>query len=259
MGLRGTDVARESAEIVLTDDDFASIVAGVEEGRIAYGNVRKVVYLLISCGAAEIVIFILSLAAGLPMPLVAVQLLWLNLVTNGIQDVALAFEPGEGDELRRRPRPPEEPLMDRSMVEQCVISAAVMGVVSFLAFAWLLDHGRTLEAARNEVLLLYVLFENCHLGNVRSETRSAFAVSPFRNPYLVLGAVVAQALHIGAMHTPGLRDVLRIEPVSVAGWLGLLAVSTTVVLAMEAYKLVRGRTRAEPAPGGAAPGGAAAA
>jgi Ca2+-transporting ATPase len=103
-GQSGTDVARETADIIMTDDNFASIVGGVEEGRIAYANVRKVIFLLISTGAAELVLFRAGLIlTGLPLPLLAVQLLWLNLVTNGIQDVALAFEPGEGDELRKSP------------------------------------------------------------------------------------------------------------------------------------------------------------
>ncbi len=109
MGRSGTEVARESADLVITDDNFASIVAGVEEGRIAYANVRKVIFLLVSTGAAELVLFLLALFTGQPLPLLAVQLLWLNLVTNGIQDVALAFEPAEGDELERPPRPPTSP------------------------------------------------------------------------------------------------------------------------------------------------------
>ena len=96
MGRSGTDVARETAELIITDDNFASIVAGIEEGRIAYANVRKVIFLLISTGAAELVLFSLALIFAMPLPLLPVQLLWLNLVTNGIQDVALAFEPGEG-------------------------------------------------------------------------------------------------------------------------------------------------------------------
>ncbi|MCK5642972.1 MAG: HAD-IC family P-type ATPase, partial [Gammaproteobacteria bacterium] len=101
MGKSGTDVARETADLIIADDNFSSIVAGVEEGRIAYGNVRKVIFLLISTGMAELVLFALALLTGLPLPLLAVHLLWLNLVTNGIQDVALAFEPGEGNELNR--------------------------------------------------------------------------------------------------------------------------------------------------------------
>jgi magnesium-transporting ATPase (P-type) len=110
MGKGGTDVARESADLIITDDNFASIVSGIEEGRIVYGNLRKVIFFSVSTGVAEIFLFILALIFNMPLPLLAVQLLWLNLVTNGIQDVALAFEPGEGGEMKRPPRPPEEPM-----------------------------------------------------------------------------------------------------------------------------------------------------
>ncbi|MDH5711747.1 MAG: HAD-IC family P-type ATPase, partial [Gammaproteobacteria bacterium] len=202
MGLSGTDVARETADLIITDDNFNSIVAGVEEGRIAYANVRKVIFLLISTGAAELVLFTLALLTGLPLPLVAVQLLWLNLVTNGIQDVALAFEPGEGDELQHPPRPPEEPIFNRLMIERVVISAMVIGSVAFLVFQWLIISGFTLEQARNGTLLLMVLFENVHVFNCRSEVRSVFRHSPLRNPILLIGTVIAQLVHIGAMYTP---------------------------------------------------------
>ena len=106
MGRGGTDVAREAADLVLSDDNFATIVAGVEEGRIAYQNIRNVVYLLTAAGIAEVVTVGLAVVAGLPLPLLPVQLLWLNLVTNGFQDVALACERGRGDELRSPPRAP---------------------------------------------------------------------------------------------------------------------------------------------------------
>ena len=103
MGKSGTDVAREAAELVISDDNFATIVAGIEEGRVAYDNIRKVIYLLISTGAAELVLMALAVATGTPyLPLLPVQILWLNLVTNGIQDVALAFEPNEGGVLQRQ-------------------------------------------------------------------------------------------------------------------------------------------------------------
>ncbi|HHH44222.1 MAG TPA: HAD family hydrolase [Gammaproteobacteria bacterium] len=239
MGRSGTDVARENADIIITDDHFASIVAGVEEGRIAYANVRKVIFLLVSTGAAELVLFTLALFTGQPLPLLAVQLLWLNLVTNGIQDVALAFEPGEGGELQRPPRPPQEPVFNRLMIERVLLSALVIGVMAFLVYQWLLGRGFSLDEARNGTLLLMVLFENIHVFNSRSETRSVFRHSPLRNPLLLLGTAVAQLVHIGAMYTPGLRDVLRIQPVSWQHWLELLGLALSVLLAMELHKRVR--------------------
>jgi len=241
MGKSGTDVARETADIILVDDNFASIVAGVEEGRIAYSNVRKVVFLLLSTGAGEIVLFLLSLLAGLPLPLTAVQLLWLNLVTNGIQDVALAFEPGEGNELKKPPRSPDEPIFNRLMIERVVVSAIVMGVVAFAVFNSLLLQGMTEVEARNGTLLLMVLFENIHVFNSRSETCSVFRSNPFRNPVLLFGTLAAQGLHIAAMYTPGLRDVLQLIPVSFEQWFQTLLPALSLLLAAELYKGVRGK------------------
>lgn len=238
MGQRGTDVARESSELILTDDNFASIVAGVEEGRIAYGNVRKVIFLLISSGAAELLLFVLTTIAGLPAPLWPVQLLWLNLVTNGIQDVALAFEPGEGGEIKRRPRAPKEPIFNRLMLERTIVSALVMALICFFAYRWMLAHGWQLPHAQNGVLLLLVLFENIQAGNSRSETASLFTQSPFRNRLLLFGTSVAQLLHIGAMYTPGLRDVLRLESISLVQWIITLGLALLLLVTAELHKML---------------------
>jgi calcium-translocating P-type ATPase len=243
MGVSGTDVARETADLVLTDDNFASIVAGVEEGRVAYANVRKVIFLLVSTGAAEIVLFMLALAAHVPLPLMAVQLLWLNLVTNGIQDVALAFEPAEGDELSRPPRAPRERIFNRLMIERVALSAVVIGGLAFAVFTWLLARGVPQEEARNATLLLMVLFENVQAFNSRSETRSVFRHDPLRNKLLLFGTLAAQLIHIGAMYTPGLREVLGVQPVSPELWAGLLAVSLAILVAMEAHKRLVARRR----------------
>ncbi len=241
MGKSGTDVARETADLIITDDRFDSIVAGVEEGRIAYANVRKVIFLLISTGAAELVLFVLALFSGQPLPLLAVQLLWLNLVTNGIQDIALAFEPGEGDELNRPPRSPQEPIFNRLMVERVIISALVIGSVAFLLFQWLIKQGYSIEEARNGTLLLMVLFENVHVFNSRSETRSVFRHSPMRNPLLLFGTLSAQLIHIGAMYTPWIRDVLHIQPVSLNHWLELLSLALSVLIVMELHKAIKSK------------------
>jgi len=237
MGKSGTDVARETAELIITDDNFNSMVSGVEEGRIAYANVRKVIFLLISTGAAELVLFTLALITGLPLPLLAVQLLWLNLVTNGIQDVALAFEPAEGDELERPPRPPRESIFNRIMIERVVVSALTIGIVAFLLFQYLMNQGFTMEEARNGTLLLMVLFENIHVFNSRSETRSVFRHNPLRNPILLFGTAAAQLIHIGAMYTPWISDVLQIQPVSLEHWLQLLGMALSVLVVMELHKL----------------------
>jgi magnesium-transporting ATPase (P-type) len=237
----GTDVAKDTAEMIVADDSFASIVAGVEEGRHAYANVRKVIYLLISTGAAEVLLFLLALLARMPLPLFAVQILWLNLVTNGIQDVALAFEGGEPGAMRRPPRKPTEGIFNRLMVEQTIVSGLVMGILAFGSWHWLLANGWEEEGARNIVLMLMVLLQNVHVFNCRSEYESAFRVPLRRNVVLVGGVLAAHGIHILALHLPLLQTVLRTEPITLAQWGVLLLLALPLLVVMELYKWVRAR------------------
>lgn len=240
MGKSGTDVAREASELVISDDNFATIVGGVEEGRVAYDNIRKVIYLLISTGAAELVLMALAIATGTPyLPLLPVQLLWLNLVTNGIQDVALAFEPNEGGVLQRQPRSPRERIFNQLMIERTLIAALVMGVVGFLTFRWFLPDDASdaeVASARNALLLLMVLFENIHIGNCRSETKSALVMSPLRSPILLAGAIAAFLIHVIVIHTPFGQMLLYAEPVSLQSWGILILLALTVFPVMELHK-----------------------
>lgn len=241
MGKSGTDVAKETADLIISDDRFASIVAGVEEGRIAYSNIRKVIYLLISTGVAELILITLSLFFDTPMPLTAIQILWLNLVTNGIQDKGLAFEPGEGDELTYKPRNPEESIFDKLMIERIVISGVFMGVITFSYFSYLIDKGEELTKAQNITLLLMVLFENLMILNCRSEIKSAFALNIFRNKFLLIGTICALLVHVSTMFIPALRDVLGTSPLDFTEWIQLPVLAFSIVIIMEIYKYLRRR------------------
>ena len=240
MGKSGTDVAREAAELVISDDNFATIVGGVEEGRVAYDNIRKVIYLLISTGAAELVLMSLAVVTGTPyLPLLPVQILWLNLVTNGIQDVALAFEPNEGDMLQRKPRSPNERVYKQLMIERTVVAALVMGGIGFLTFHWFLPaeaNEAEVASARNALLLLMVLFENVHIGNCRSETKSALKLSPLRSPVLLTGVIVAFLVHLSVMYTPFGHSVLETEPIALKNWGILFLLALTIFPVMELHK-----------------------
>jgi len=237
MGRGGTDVAREAAGLVLSDDNFATIVNGIEEGRIAYQNIRNVVYLLIAAGVAEVLTVGLAVLVGLPLPLLPVQLLWLNLVTNGIQDVALGFERGQGDELRARPRRPGESIFDRLMIERGLLAGFWMAGVAFLAFVAMLEAGLPLEEARNQLLLLMVLMQNVDAFNARSETRSVFRVPLRNNPLLAIGVAVALLLHVAAMHTPFLQRVLQLAPLDDVERTVLPLLAISLLLVMELHKL----------------------
>ncbi|QCL97425.1 cation-translocating P-type ATPase [Agrobacterium tumefaciens] len=243
MGLKGTDVAKESADIIVTDDNFASIISGIREGRTAYSNIRKVILMSVATGAAEIFLFLVAIPLGFPMPLLPVQLLWLNLVTNGIQDVALASEKPEGDELSQPPRHPREPIFDHVMIRRIAQSTLVIGGGGFVVFYWLLATGYTVEQARNLLLLLFVLFENVQTVACRSERRSVFATPLFGNPILMVSVGLSQLVHIGAMHSAWLQDVLSLTPISLFEWTLMLIVSATLLVVTEVEKFVNGRSR----------------
>ena len=232
----GTDIAKDTASIIVTDDNFASIVAGIEEGRHAYANVRKVTLLLISTGLAELVLIGLSIAAGLPVPLLAVQILWLNLVTNGIQDVALAFEAGEKGVMKVPPRSPKEGMFNRKMIEQVLLSGLTMALICFAAWAWLINSGWKVTTARNGLLTLLVLMQFYHVLNCRSETTSAFRIPLKNNPVLMLGMVLAFAIHVLATEVPFLQLLLRTESLPTQYWLGFAAVGIAMTIVLEIYK-----------------------
>ena len=235
----GTDVAKDAASMIVTDDRFSSIVAGIEEGRFAYDNVRKVTLLLVATGMAEVLLFTFSLLAGTPLPLFAVQLLWLNLVTEGVQHIGLAFEPGEPGAMERPPRPPAQPIFDRLMIQQVVVSAFTMSVVGFTLFAWLLGNGWGEADARNLLMLLFVLFENVQVFNARSERVSAFRMPLSRNWLVVAATGGSLLIHVAAMYIPPVAGTLSIAPVPLEWWGILLLLSMTVLVVMEVYKRIR--------------------
>ncbi|WP_375204252.1 cation-translocating P-type ATPase [Hyphococcus sp.] len=246
MGAGGTDVARAASDLIITDDNFASIVAGVEEGRAAYDNIRKIVWLLLATAVTEVLIFVLALVFSMPIPLTAVQILWMNLVTEGVQDVALAFEGKEPDLMKRKPRKPNEPIFNRQMIEQCLIIGLYVSIISFGLYYYLHEIlGFDVETARNLNLLFLVSFHNFHAFNCRSETRSAFQVPLSANPILIFGVAGAQLIHILAMYTPVISDVLEIEPVALWEWAVVFTLGATVVLVGELYKFFIARPRAQ--------------
>jgi magnesium-transporting ATPase (P-type) len=234
----GTDIAKDISAIIVTDDNFASIVSGVEEGRFTYDNIRKVTYLLISTGIAEIILIALSLLFGLPIPLVAVQLLWLNLVTNGIQDVALAFEAGEKGAMDRQPRNTQEAIFNKLMLKQSLVSGFTMSIIAFITWYWLMHNNWNEGEARNIILLLMVLFENVHVFNCRSEITSTFK-TPISNNYILIGGVIlAQGIHIASMYIPVMQEILSVEPVGFDTWFYLLLMALSLLIVMEIFKLI---------------------
>ena len=234
----GTDIAKDVASIIITDDNFKSIAEGIKGGRQTYDNIRKVIYLLLSTGTSEIIMFFLALIAGLPLPLTAIQLLWLNLVTNGIQDKGLAFESEEDNAMKRPPRKPTEGVFNRLMISQIIISGIFVGFGGFLLWHYLLEQDYSESHARTLVFMFMVLAENFHVFNCRSETKSTFTIPFSKNWLLIIGVILAQAIHILAINIPLMQDVLHTMPVSPGEWLWLTALAFSVIPVMELFKWV---------------------
>lgn len=240
----GTDVAKEVSELVITDDDFASVYAAVEEGRTAFRNIRMATFFLLSTGAAEVILILAALGLDWPLPLLPAQILWLNVVTNGVADVALAFEPGEKSLFRRRPRPIDEGVLDRRLLERLVLVAIWLAAGTIGIFYWMWSvNGEDLEVARTATLTALVLLQAVHVFNCRSEDVSVFRTSLLTNKVLLLGASTSVAIHIAAMYVPWTQELLGLEPLSAVTWLVAIGLAFTVVLVNEGHKHFRPATR----------------
>lgn len=236
MGRGGTDVARAASDLVIADDNFATIVAGVEEGRVTFLNVRKIVIFMLATGVAEIMMFIAAVAAGLPMPLTPVQLLWLNLVTNGLQDVTLGFGKGEGDELQRAPNSKLAALVDRDAIVLMLPGTVVMTLAAVWMMGEHLAAGSSVDEARNAVLFLVVLFQNGFLLSVRNLHLPFWRWHPPENGWLFTGLSAALLLHVTAQHIPFTQRLLGVSPIGLDVVMQSLVAALVVLMVTETAK-----------------------
>ncbi len=236
----GSDVAKETSNMIIIDNNFLSIVSGIEEGRNAYANIRKVIYMLVSCGLAEILFFILSILINMPMPLLAVQLLWLNLVTDGLQDVALSFE--REDTMKDKPRSPKENIFDNTLVSEILISGIFMGIIVFIVWIYLIKHvGMDLSLARGYIMALMVFMQNIHVINCRSEKQSLLKTNPFANIFVIIAIVSSIGLQLLIMHVPLFSHILKTEPIDFYHMIILFLVALPILMVMEFYKWIKRR------------------
>ena len=235
----GTDIARETADMIIVDDNFKSIVAGIKEGRIAYANIRKIVLFLISCGLAEVTFFCLSIILDLPMPLVAIQLLWINVVTDGIQDFALSFEKAEKGILQEKPRNPKESIFNRELLQEILVSGLLIGCIVFIVWYYLLNKvNMEISMARGYIMALMVFIQNIHVFNCRSEHKSAFSV-PFTSNKLILVAFFSGIiLQVIVMEVPILSKFLQTVSIPFMHLVYLFLIALLILLIMEVYKML---------------------
>ena len=218
MGISGTDVTRETADMVLTDDNFASIVSAVEQGRIIYSNIRKFVSFLTSCNVGEIGTIFFGTLFGWPMPLTAIQLLWMNLLTDGAPALALGMENQEPGIMDRPPRPASQPIIDRSMFFGLVLQGIAITGVTLLAFRMGFSVFGSVEAART---MAFVTLSGCQVLRAytnRSERASVFSLGVFSNRWMQYAALSSTALLLAVVYVPGLNTVFNAIPLSPAHW-----------------------------------------
>lgn len=236
----GTDIARETAKMIVLDDNFKSIVSGILEGRVAYANVRKIILFLVSCGLAEVLFFCLAILFDMDMPLVAIQILWLNVVTDGIQDFALSFEKAENDIMKEKPRDPKESLFDKSILEEIIVSGTIIGLIVFGVWYYLIKVAHMdVPTARGYIMALMVFIQNIHVFNCRSERSSAFKISLKSNWIIVGGVIASVLLQVIVMEVDILSKLLQTVVVPFSSMIGLFAIASIVLVLMELYKKIR--------------------
>ena len=235
----GTDVSKETADMIILDDNFTSIVQGVKEGRCAYSNIRKITYFLLSCSIAEVLFFILAICVGAGTPLLAIQLLWLNVITDGFQDISLSLEKPEADIMNEKPRATTESLFSKSMVCQCLTLGLTIGMLVFGTWMVLTQAlNYEIVVARSLVMALMVFLQNFHALNCRSEKQSISKLSISSNWFFFVAVFGSIGLQVLFMEIPVLSKLLSLTTVSYIDLAILLAMSLLVIVVGEVYKAI---------------------
>ncbi len=244
MGRAGTEVTKEAADMVIADDNFASIVAAVEQGRGIYDNIRKTMQYLLAGNVGELLLITACVVIGLPMPLLPIQLLWINLVTDGVPALCLATDPIDPSVMKRKPRRKRESLTDKSFVSVMLVTGVLTAAVSLAVYIFALG-GETEEMARTHAFTALVYAELLRSFGARSETRSVWQVGFFSNLKLALVVLASMGLSFWAPHNALLGSFLKVEPMPLHHCFLLLAVGAIPLLVLEVWKIVR-RRRKEP-------------
>jgi Ca2+-transporting ATPase len=246
MGITGTDVAKETADMVLTDDNYASIVAAVEQGRVIYANIRKFVFYLLSCNLAEIAVIFIAILAGLPSPLTAIQLLWLNLITDGAPALALGMEKGDPDTMSRQPRPPSESIINREMWVRIVIQTIAIATVTLVAY-WIglgIDQGHP-HLAGTMAFVTLSFSELLRAFTARSDHYPLFRIGVFSNKWMIYAVASSLVLLLLVIYAPFLQSVFNTVPLTLSQWEVVLPLLVVPAVVAEVSKWVINRLQSQ--------------
>lgn len=243
MGITGTEVAKEASDIILLDDNFGSIVSAIEEGRGIYKTIKKVIVYLVSTSLGEVLVITGSLIVGLPLPLLAAQIIWLNFVTDGLFIPALAMEPREKNLLKAGFERPSKYMVDKGMAVRMFLMALPMTVFTLVLFAW--TYEADLAKAMTVALTLLAVFQWFNAWNSRSEHESVFKMSPWNNKWLIAGTLGAFGLQLVAIYHPFFQNFLRTVPLGLSDWVIVLILATSIILVEEVRKIFSSYKKAE--------------
>ena len=236
----GTDIAKETANMIVMDDNFTSIVEGVEDGRVAYANIRKIIYFLISCGLAEVLFFLLSVLFNMPVPLVAIQLLWLNVVTDGLQDFALSFEKAEKGIMKEKSISPQTSLFDKDLMEEILISGISIGLIVFGLWFYLIKIiNMNVSIARGYIVALMIIIQNIHAINCRSERNSALTIPVESNTTFIFSIIFSVIIGIAILEIDFLNSFLKTSFIPYNQLLLLFCLGMIIFVIMELYKEIK--------------------
>ena len=238
MGITGTDVTKEASDMVVTDDNFASIAAAVEEGRAVFDNIRKAVFYLLSCNISEILLMLLATLFALPLPLLPVQILWINLVTDGLPALALAVDPKDRDLMRRPPRSPAERFLTKERFLMLFAQGSFLALISLGAFVYCLyGMDLNLERARTLTFTILVMAQLFHAFNNRNDRRSLFEIGLFTNKPLLGAVALSAALQAVIVLTPAIHPIFDVVPFDAEHWFLVLGIGLLPLVAMEIWKV----------------------
>ncbi len=244
MGITGTDVTKEASSLILGDDDFSTIVAAIEEGRVIYDNIRKFIRYLLSCNMGEVMTMFVAVLLGFPLPLIPIQILWMNLVTDGLPAIALGLDPGEPDVMKKRPRKPQESIFAHGLPAKIIGRGAAIAATVLLAYtAVYYFSGGIMELSRTMAFTTLVFAQLFYVFECRSERYSVFELGLFSNPFLVAAVISSILMQLVVIYTPFFQRVFGTVPLGLGHWFVIIGFAMGTFLLQGLYRTVKIRRK----------------
>jgi P-type Ca2+ transporter type 2C len=241
MGVTGTDVTKEASSMILMDDNFATIVAAIEEGRVIYNNIRKFIRYMLACNIGEVLTMFIGMLIGLPLPLLPIQILWINLVTDGLPAIALGFDPPERDVMMRPPRAAKESVFSNGLLNLILFRGILIGLSTLAVFTSVLNLSGDIETARTAAFATLVIIQLIHVFECKSEKKNIFEIPIFNNWALIFSVICSLAMILGVIYIPTFQEIFKTVQLSVIDWVVICGFSALGPIVSSLFNGKRGR------------------